>query len=181
MTSSVVVVPSGCSSDVSVADASFRVPMTLLKIALRSRNCSEEDETRRIADRQRLQQDRVEQREDGRVRADAERERQHRDGRERRMPRERAQRVADIARERIHPANQPRLARVFDHQRRIPHLAPRGEHGGLVAVAEALAILGEHVAMEVELLRHVAIDAPSRDEVAQLVRQARPHGLSPPA
>ena len=58
---------------------------------------AEDDEARRLTHRQRLQQNRVEQRENRRIGADAQRERGDGDDREARGPQERANREANVA------------------------------------------------------------------------------------
>jgi hypothetical protein len=69
---------------------------------IRPRAVSEERETAGIAHRQRPQDQAVEDRKQGRVRADAERERQHGDGREARIPSYLAEAVPEIVCELVH-------------------------------------------------------------------------------
>ena len=69
-----------------------------------------------IAHGQRAQDQAVEDREQGRVRADAERERQHGDGRDARIPRALAEAIPQVPRELIHqkvPAHSCLLALIL--------------------------------------------------------------------
>ena len=71
---------------------------------IRPRAVGEQRETAGIAHGQRAQDEAVEDREQGRVRADAERERQHGDGREARIPGDLAEAVPQILCELVHQA-----------------------------------------------------------------------------
>ena len=48
-----------------------------------------------------------------------------------------------------------------------------------MAVAKPFLIDGQHVAMEIEFLREVAVDAGATNEVAKPVAKLRPHGYPP--
>jgi len=129
-------------------------------------------------DRQRAQHHGVDKAEDGRVRADAEGQRQQRHGGEGRIAREGAQGISNVPDERIEPGDDPGVARVFGHERRVTHLAPRVQDRRLPAAPELFLVPHQHVPMKIELPCEILVDAAAPHQVAQLVAQACPHGVS---
>jgi hypothetical protein len=108
---------------------------------------------RRIAHRERAQAHRVEELEDGRVGADAEREREDRHDREARIEAEEARAMLEVAPSAIEPADGVHLIDLLTHQGRVAQLAP-----GCVARLD-----GAHAAREVV----VGLDGQMRVELAR--------------
>ena len=89
----------------------------------------DEEQVLRIFDRQRLHQHRVDEREDCRVGADTEPERQHRDQCERRRPAQEPKRVADVAAELAKQPDSDRVAAFVLARGNAPELGERTPAG----------------------------------------------------
>ena len=134
------------------------------------------DEAIRLWIRQRPQQDAVDEREDGRGRADAERQRDEDDGGERRRPGERAHGVANVLPERVEPHRwlllSNRMMSIGAAQ--PPPAVPRGERQRLPPAppARPVASAGFEVLDEIAEDR-VATHAPRQRPLEQPAREAR--------
>src|SRR4029079_8170262 len=102
------------------------------------------------------QDDRVDQRVDARVRADAERERQDRDRGEGRRAAQGAEPVPDVAEEGVEPAHHVRVARLLTLERRVAELAPREHPRVLLAVPLRAQLLDALIHMKGDLALDVA-------------------------
>ena len=125
---------------------------------------------------QRPQQHRVDDAEDGRVRADAEREREHGDAGESRASAEHPRRMPRVVPELLQPRPSPRGGGVFRDQREAAKLAS-GRGASLIARQSSrgslVGLLGQ---MELELVAKVGFLAPPIGQPPQLAQKSRHHG-----
>ncbi len=126
------------------------------------------DEALGLAHRQQAEHELIEQREDRRRRANAERKRQQRDGRERRVHAQLPRAVAHVAPQRVEPANRLHFPPVLLQHRRIPEL-PAGRPFG-VGRRHALAdvAFGQQLQVQPQLVVELVIRAGPADEPDQL-------------
>ncbi len=118
----------------------------------------------RILVRERPLADRVDEAEDGRVRADADRERQHRDDREARRFAERPQRVAHILRQRLERRERPHVAALLLQIRHVAEPAARGGAGIGRRRAVAAILRLAHRQVKRELVVQIALELPAVNE-----------------
>ena len=107
-----------------------------------------------MLERQRPQQHGVDDAEDGGIGADAERERQHRDGGEAGRAAQTSDRVPHVVSDVLQPPERSRVAMQVLRQRHAAHRAPRGQ-ARLVRRQSAAAML---VFEQREMRRHLAIE-----------------------
>ena len=111
----------------------------------------------RVGHGQRAQPDRVDDLEDGGVRADAERERQDGDRREPRIPAEEPQAVAQVLRQPLEPQASPHLARDLLDRGDVADLAPRGGLGLRARLAAVHAIADRHLEVRADFLAELVV------------------------
>ena len=111
----------------------------------------------RVGHGQRAQPDRVDDLEDGGVRADAERERQDGDRRESRIPAEEPQAVAQVLRQPLEPHASPHLARDLLDRGDVADLAPRGGLGLRARLAAVQAIADRHLEVRADFLAELVV------------------------
>jgi hypothetical protein len=124
----------------------------------------EEVEPIGLPDRERPQQHRVDEAENGRVRADPEAERNDRYCRERWCPPHEPERIPDVLPQPVEEAQPTRLPAVvtnaIDSAKRHPCLS----HRRVWRQAAALQIGGVGVDVELELLRHAVLESAATNE-----------------
>ena len=131
------------------------------------------DELVRIPVGQRCQQNRVDDAEDGRVGADAERKRRNRDRGEPRVPPQRAQPVADVLQHALQPRRDPDVMNMVAGERQVAQRAPcRGGRRGTVEPPR-LQLLPLHLQVEPQLVVELALVTIALEQVAQAPEQPR--------
>ena len=121
------------------------------------------DEARGIRVGQRPHQDRVDDREDRRAGADAEREGEDGDGREPRRAAEEPQPVARVLPEAFERAPAPLCARRFLDQGLVAQLAPRGGLGFVRGFAAGHALANRHREVSGDLVVQFELAAPAEE------------------
>jgi hypothetical protein len=112
--------------------------------------------------RQRRQEDRLHDTEDGGRAADAEAERGHDHAGEAGAAADLPECVAHILRGRVNPADAVHVADVLPQHRRAAELAPRGETGFVGRHALSAIALGEQMQVRVDFEPDVRVDPPAR-------------------
>ncbi len=119
------------------------------------------DQARGVRVGQRPHEDRVDDREDRRARADAEREGQDGDGRKSRRAAEESQPVARVLPEAFERAPAPLRARRFLDQGLVAHLAPRGGLGFVRGFAAGHALANRHREVPGDFVVQFELAAPA--------------------
>src|SRR5262245_41080748 len=110
-----------------------------------------------MIDRHQLQQQGIDQAEYRRVRADAERDREHRGNRKCGRPPQPSRTVADVGAHVVHESKPARLASLLFPAKGIAKLAPRLACCGRAIEAHGHEMVGPRVDVELELGVHVAL------------------------
>src|SRR5262249_51790020 len=100
------------------------------------------------------------------VRADAEREREHRHQREAGIARHPAQAVARVLSQVLEPAPAPRVAALLAQDRRVAEPPARGRVRLVGRDAGGARVRGAQVEVEAHLLGEIAVEAPSAQKHA---------------
>ncbi len=133
------------------------------------------DHAIRAGVRERIEHDVPQDAVDDGDRADAEGQRDHRDGCEAWRPRQRARRVAEVPTEIFHPRKRPRVALLFFRGFHVPERAAGGAARLLRREAATSVVLLELVEVRVHFSREVAFRSTRAHEVPQPPEEA-PHG-----
>ena len=135
----------------------------------------EEHELVRIADRERPQHHAVDERENRRIRADAEGERRDGGRGDAARLQHHSQRIPNVQRQFVIEAHATCLATVLLHARDRPKLEPRATQGRFSRQAGALKILGIRLEMKSHLVVHLAFEACAASQRAKQGAKPGPH------
>jgi hypothetical protein len=137
------------------------------------------------AERQRRHHHGVEHAEDRAGGANAQRERDAGDGGERAIPRQQAQPVPGITRQRLEPADAVHVVDLLAHEERASEPAPRRRARLLPGHAQADVAVGEQVEMRLEFALNLVVHARTGERVAQARDEREERGphlrAAPPA
>jgi hypothetical protein len=127
-------------------------------VARRRRHSPRQDDALDVRIRQRSQENRVDDAEDGRAGTDAERQREHGVHGERRILPQHAGGVAEIVRDGVHQADAPRVAAVFADLLEAAELEVGAAPGLVPSQAGLLVLPGLRLEMRAQFLVQIRVD-----------------------